>query len=147
MRLRALKNIWVMDRKKGTYCPLKIGQEFELDETVKEEGADIYSLLGANQVSITDEKFVPSSWRYVALQEFEYKSEAGFSRVSKIGQELTLSQEIASGLLAKGHIKPVDEGAWIPRKLLAPALQDDKVKQMFDDPVSEKENWVMKGRQ
>jgi hypothetical protein len=45
-----------------------------------------------------------------------------------------------------GHVKPVDEDGWTPRKLLGPIIKEDKVKKMFDDIVEPKEpNWATKG--
>jgi len=48
------------------------------------------------------------------------------------GRVVTLNQQDASLLMALGHVRPEDEQAWTPGKLLSGSISKSEPKKMFD---------------
>jgi hypothetical protein len=143
MKLKTLRSFSHIDQKTGRLMVRKKETEFIMDETA--QGEEIFSLLGMGRVTIIDDSIVPKTGRYLCLYGFPYETAEAFLRSAQPGAEVSLPRETAVRLLVSGHIKPIDEDGWTPRKLLGPILKEDKIKKMFDDPVPEKEPWVQKG--
>jgi hypothetical protein len=148
MKLKALADFFMEDKKRGVMIARKAGEIFEMDET---EGADrclsagqaIYSLLRDLRVTVVDEKFIPKKWRYLVVHDISFSNEAGESRSARPGAEVTLPQELACKFLVSGYIKPVDPDGWVPARLLGPAVKSTEPKKMFDDPTPPaREPWV-----
>jgi len=142
MKLKALKNFWLPDARRGISIQKKIDDQFDLDET--ELGPLIFEILQTGRGRVVDEKFVPKSGRYLCKRSFSYTSVEGLPAFCGSGKEITLSQETAGPLLVLGHVVPVDDG-WTPQKLLAPMVRDGEPKKMFDDLPTVNESWIRRG--
>jgi hypothetical protein len=143
MKLTALKNCWIENKKRGVMVNLAIGEEVELDHTEKEVAEMIHNLFYGRKMNITDEKFIPENGKYIILRPFPYRTVEGFPRSGIPGAEISLTQEKACELLASYHVRPVDENSWSPSKLLEPPIKDNVIKRMFDNPLPEKEeSWM-----
>jgi len=144
MQLKALKNFWMPDTKRGVTVSRKVNEEFTIDEI--EEGALIFEILLMARARVVDEKFIPPTARYGCKMGFSYTPEGGFLTHCGRGKEVTLSQEIAGPLLVSGHVVPVDEDSWTPKKLLGITAKENDPKKMFDDlPPAPAESWIRKG--
>jgi hypothetical protein len=140
MKLKAMANFQALDKKRGEMVSRKVGDIFELDPF--DEAEAIFGILQSRGVCV-DEAFIPARGEYRGLHYISFSEDGKMIHVFP-GKNRQLSQEAASRLMTSGHVKPVDEGAWTPKKLLEGTLSDAPAKRMFDDPLPEKETWVSK---
>ncbi len=145
MKVKAISNFRMNDSKRGTMVEKRKGEEFEMDEI--KDAEQLYELIMAGRVTVTDKAFVPERAEYVGLHETIYTNEDGLPRRVSVNGKVKLPQAMAVRFMVSGHIKPADENQWTPRKLLVPTVAGSPAKKMFDGPEpSPPENWVMKGR-
>jgi hypothetical protein len=147
MRLKAIRNFRMADRVRGTMVERKIDEVFDVDVSNEKDAQDAYALLQAKRAILVDPAYIPASAKYIVLHAFSYKTKEGFSRSAKSGDEIELNQDQAAQWLISGHVKPADPNQWTIKKLLGLNIDKEKIKRMYDEPISEKENWIMKGRE
>ncbi len=144
MKVKAIANFMMNDSKRGTMVEKRKGEEFEMDEI--KDAEQLYELIMMGRITVTDKAFVPDRAEYVALHETSYVNEDGLPRRISFNGKTKLPREIAVKLMVSGHVKPADETAWTPRKLLAPTVAGSPPRRMFDDLPKEKgESWITKG--
>jgi hypothetical protein len=135
------------DRLRGMMVEVKKDEVFDIDLTDPKNAEDCYAMLAGGRAIVVDPAYIPLSAKYTVVYAFSYKTQDGFSRSGKPGDEVELDQEQAAKSLASGHIKPADPNQWTMRKLLGLNLSTDKekIKKMYDEPIPQKESWIRKG--
>jgi hypothetical protein len=138
------KSCWYHNTTKGTMETLSPGQIFELD--IKEDAEQIFQLISGLRAAPADDSLVPERASYKVLVGFYRKGEDGRMIEAKRGQMLTLDRIQAVEFMIRGYVVPSDPDAWQPRDLINPrGPVDTVVKNMFDSPEPERENWAQKG--
>lgn len=141
MKLKALKSFRLENTTRGCMEDRWKDAIFEMSE--EEEAEAIYGFLLDGLVVVQDEKFIPSDQRYFVNHGITIQTPDGLTKTHLPGKEISLLPEIACGFLVSGHIKPVDEKAWIPKRLVKPGVSSTaEPKRMFDEPEPKKETWV-----
>lgn len=144
MKVKALRSHRERDEKRGIMVVKNKGEEFSLDPAT--EGPMIFELHASRRINIIDPAFIPERAKYKVLYGFSYETKEGFPRHGSSGSEIELDQMTANEFLACGYVRPVNENAWRPGKLLGGVISEKEPKRMFDDPPVEKESWIWKGR-
>jgi len=142
MRVKANKNFWLNNSKRGVMENVAKGSELDIDHVDKKEAETLYSLLRDGAVSCIDLKFIPLTAEYKAIYACTIGKEDGSRRTLSPGKTYDLKQAEAASLLMTGHIKPCDTGQWIPTNLLGVSISNEEPKKMFDDPLIQKESWL-----
>jgi hypothetical protein len=144
MKLIAIRNFYYRNTKKGSYLPLKKGEEFELE--VKDDAQQIFELITSLSALPIDPQYIPEKGKYLCLYQFQYQSE-GEEKQAHPQDVVTLSREEAAKYMSQGVARPVDLKTWTPRKLLEPDVAPGgSVKKMFDELPTEKRNWAQDHR-
>ncbi len=145
MEVKAIRNFWHKDTKRGAMVERKKGDGFTLELNETSEKEDAYSLIMEGRVTVIDERFVPKEGEYTVLRQ-TFIQKDGRKRRLNPGEKVAFPQEEAVNLMVNGSVKPSEGMAWRPVHLLRPVgASTDAPKRMFDDGPAQKENWVTKG--
>lgn len=142
MRLKAIRNFWLKNEKRGCMEQITAGQEFELDTNIEAELIDqLVRDLKAEPCDYT----IPEQARYIASCALSYQDDDGWHHI-EAKQTVSLPRSMACRLMAEGKIKPENPEAWFPRKSLqmADLIKKGEPKRMFDKIT--KPNWITRVR-
>jgi hypothetical protein len=145
MKLRALRNFYFSDKKRGSFTALKVGDNFEIDEVA--DGPEIFMLLQAGRATVDDDRFVKEGADYYCVVACSLPLPEGGFKNLRAGDYASLLVEIAVRLMLTGHVRPADEFGWQPRHLLGGNLNPvGEPKRMFDDGEAPKVSWMERAR-
>jgi hypothetical protein len=127
MKFLALRNFHYTDKKTGKLVSISKEDILELGlEDIEQIDAFIRDLA----ITPLDDTLIKNNARYRVLYPFKIEFD-GEVVTGEVRDEIKLSRDIATRLLAQGYIRPVNEDSWYPGK--RSFIAEQTAKKMYDD--------------